>query len=51
MNILKEIDNIIDNYENKSIKHGIYIYGNNGIGKTTLINNLLKDNVMPRHRL
>lgn len=43
MDILKKIDYIIENYENKSIKHGIYIYGNNGIGKTTLIKNLLKD--------
>ena len=43
MDILKNIDYIIDNYENKSVKHGIYIYGNNGIGKTTLIKKLLKD--------
>lgn len=43
MDILKQVDYIIDNYENKSIKHGVYIYGNNGIGKTTLIKNLLKD--------
>jgi hypothetical protein len=43
MEILKKIDYIIDNYENKSIKHGIYIYGNNGIGKTTYIKELLKE--------
>ena len=43
MDIIKQIDYIIDNYENKAIKHGIYIYGNNGIGKTTLIKELLKE--------
>jgi hypothetical protein len=43
MEILKKIDYIIDNYENKAIKHGIYIYGNNGIGKTTYIKDLLKE--------
>ena len=41
--IIKEIDYIIDNFDNKSITHGIYIYGNNGIGKTTLIKEILKD--------
>ena len=43
MDILNNINYIIDNFENKSIKHGIYIYGNNGIGKTTEIKELLKD--------
>lgn len=41
--IIGKIDYIIDNFENKSIKHGIYIYGNNGIGKTTKIKKMLNE--------
>jgi len=41
--IITHIEYIIDHSADRSIKHGIYIYGNNGTGKTTLIKDILKD--------
>tara|TARA_Y100000768_G_scaffold384208_1_gene367815 strand:- start:1090 stop:2454 length:1365 start_codon:yes stop_codon:yes gene_type:complete len=42
--IAKEIEIILNNFDNTDMKYkkGIYIYGNNGIGKTKFILNLLK---------
>ncbi len=41
INFLDEFDN---NKHNLNIQRGLYLYGESGIGKTTLIKNLLKDN-------
>ena len=38
----KIVINFIENFTNDSNKRGLYIYGNNGSGKTTFIMNILK---------
>ena len=44
-NILINIKNILDNFSiNNNNKKGIYVYGDNGIGKSKLILNFLKEN-------
>tara|TARA_Y100000992_G_C21268949_1_gene495545 strand:- start:320 stop:1660 length:1341 start_codon:yes stop_codon:yes gene_type:complete len=44
-NILTNIKNILNNFSiNNNSKKGIYIYGDNGIGKSKLILNFLKEN-------
>ena len=46
-NLIHTIKNIMNDFENNkdslTIKRGLYIYGNPGCGKSTLINNILKD--------
>lgn len=45
--IEKEISNLLINYNNEvNEKKGIFIIGNNGVGKTTFIKNLLRKNNM-----
>jgi hypothetical protein len=45
LDIEKNIEKILNNFSvNNNLKKGIYIYGDNGIGKTKFICNLLKKN-------
>ena len=41
-NIIEILQNFNNNKNDLSIKRGIYIYGDSGIGKTFLIDNILK---------
>ena len=42
--IINFLDEFDKNKHNLNIQRGLYLYGESGIGKTTLIKNLLKDN-------
>ena len=43
LDIEKNIEKILNNFSvNNNLKKGIYVYGDNGIGKTKFICNLLK---------